>query len=152
MDYRIEPATPAAGSTNKTCSHAVWFGPEADVGGATKHRREWKTNSHAGEGPSLRLSWRSHAVKTTNRTDPIRHSFARRHMIKVAVTDYTFESLDVETDILAPLGCEITAWKRIAPPGELIRLVSDADHIITQFARLTADVIGAMHKARVIVR
>src|SRR5437773_2212006 len=73
-------------------------------------------------------------------------------MIKVAVTDYTFDSLDVETSILGPLGCEITAWKRIAPPEELIRLVADADHVITQFARLNADVIGAMRKARVIVR
>ena len=34
-------------------------------------------------------------------------------MIKVAVTDYTFDALDVETSILAPLGCEIAAWKRV---------------------------------------
>jgi len=72
-------------------------------------------------------------------------------MIKVAVTDYTFESLEPETDILRPLGCDIVA-RRKANGGELRELVADADHIITQFAPLTADMIAAMQKARVIVR
>src|SRR5262245_33768311 len=73
-------------------------------------------------------------------------------MIKVAVTDYTFDALDVETAILQPLGCELVAWKKIAPPAELARLVADADHVITQFAPVNAEVIAAMRKARVIVR
>jgi D-3-phosphoglycerate dehydrogenase len=37
-------------------------------------------------------------------------------------------------------------------PEALVPLVHDADAVITQFAPLTADVIGAMAKARVIVR
>lgn len=73
-------------------------------------------------------------------------------MIKVAVTDYTFDTLDVETAVLEPLGCEIVARRRSAGPGELSELVADADHIITQFAPVSAPVIAAMQKARVIVR
>jgi D-3-phosphoglycerate dehydrogenase len=71
---------------------------------------------------------------------------------KVTITDYTFDNLDIETGILAPRGCEIVAWKTVTPPAELTQLVGDADHIITQFARINADVIGAMRRARVIVR
>jgi D-3-phosphoglycerate dehydrogenase len=73
-------------------------------------------------------------------------------MIKVAVTDYTFDSLDVEAGILRPLGCEIAASTRIAPPEELARLVADAEHVLTQFAPVDAGVIAAMRKAKVIVR
>ncbi|MBY0523788.1 MAG: C-terminal binding protein [Gemmataceae bacterium] len=73
-------------------------------------------------------------------------------MIKVAVTDYSFPSLDVETDILRPLGCAVVAQKRFTGPAELSALVADADHVITQFALVTADAIAAMQKAQVIVR
>lgn len=73
-------------------------------------------------------------------------------MIKVAVTDFTFDSLDIETAILQPLGCDVVAWKKIAAPAELARFVADADHVITQFAPVNAEVIAAMRKARVIVR
>src|SRR5207245_6753465 len=38
------------------------------------------------------------------------------------------------------------------PPAELARLVADADHVLTQFAPLDAGVIGAMRRAKVIVR
>jgi D-3-phosphoglycerate dehydrogenase len=72
-------------------------------------------------------------------------------MIKVAVTDYSFDTLEVETDILRPLGCEIVA-RRKASGLELSELVADADHVITQFAPVRAEVIAAMRKARVIVR
>jgi D-3-phosphoglycerate dehydrogenase len=73
-------------------------------------------------------------------------------MIKVAITDYTFPSLDIETAILAPLGCALVASKAIPPPAELANLVADAEHVITQFAPVNAAVIGAMQKAKVIVR
>src|SRR5438067_9035436 len=73
-------------------------------------------------------------------------------MSKVVVTDYTFDSLDIETEVLRPLGCEVVASKRIPPPDELARLVADADHVVTQFAPVDAAVIGAMRKAKVIVR
>jgi len=73
-------------------------------------------------------------------------------MIKVAVTDYTFDALDIEAGILQSLGCEIVAGKRPSSSAELARQVADADHVITQFAPITADVIAAMRKVRVIVR
>jgi D-3-phosphoglycerate dehydrogenase len=71
--------------------------------------------------------------------------------MKVLVTDYTFESLDVEKTILEPLGIEVVG-RRCKTPDELIPLVGDADGILTQFAPVNAAVIGAMKKARVIVR
>jgi D-3-phosphoglycerate dehydrogenase len=73
-------------------------------------------------------------------------------MTKVAVTDYSFDSLDVEAAVLQPVGCEISASKRIGPAEEIARLVADADAVLTQFAPLTAGVIAAMGRARVIVR
>jgi D-3-phosphoglycerate dehydrogenase len=73
-------------------------------------------------------------------------------MIKVAVTDYSFDTLDIEADILRPLGCELVAQKRFTGPAELSSLVANADHVITQFAPVTAEVIGAMRNVNVIVR
>jgi D-3-phosphoglycerate dehydrogenase len=71
--------------------------------------------------------------------------------MKVAVTDYTFVSLDVETAVLAPLGCTIVG-RRCKTQQELIDLTTDADAVLTQFAAVNAAVIGAMTRARVIVR
>jgi D-3-phosphoglycerate dehydrogenase len=72
-------------------------------------------------------------------------------MTKVAVTDYTFGELDVETEILQPLGCRLVG-RQCKTPAELIDLVADADHVITQFAPVNAQVIGAMRRAKIIVR
>lgn len=73
-------------------------------------------------------------------------------MTKVAITDYTFPTLEVEESILKPLGVELVAWKEKRSADELVALVRDADHVITQFAPVNADVIQAMQRARVIVR
>jgi D-3-phosphoglycerate dehydrogenase / 2-oxoglutarate reductase len=70
----------------------------------------------------------------------------------VAVTDYSFESLDVERAVLESLGCCVNAWKDKRPPQELAQLVADADAVLTQFAPVNAEVIAAMSRARVIVR
>lgn len=71
--------------------------------------------------------------------------------MKVAVTDYSFPTLDTERAILEPLGCQLAA-KQCRSPAEMIDLVADADAVITQFAPVTAEVIGSMRRARVIVR
>ena len=71
---------------------------------------------------------------------------------KVAVTDYTFDSLDLETAILEPLGCRIVGQVSGKDKPRLIELVSDADAVITQFAPVDAAVIDAMRQCRVIVR
>lgn len=72
-------------------------------------------------------------------------------MEKVVVTDYAFPSLEVEEAILAPLGCSVVG-AQCRTAEDLKSLVADADYVLTQFARVDADVIGAMRKARVIVR
>ena len=72
--------------------------------------------------------------------------------MKIAITDYSFPSLDIEEDILRPLGHEIAAWKEKRTAAELPPLVADADAVITQFAPVTAEVIASMRQAKVIVR
>ncbi len=69
----------------------------------------------------------------------------------VAVTDYTFPSLEIEEAILLPLGVEIRAGQSKSVET-LVPLVRDADAIITQFAPVKADVIEQMQRAKVIVR
>jgi lactate dehydrogenase-like 2-hydroxyacid dehydrogenase len=71
---------------------------------------------------------------------------------KVAVTDYTFDSLDIEKSILEDQGLQLTSQKSGKDPQQLIALVRDADYVITQFAPMDAGVIAAMQKCRVIVR
>src|SRR3990172_1507803 len=71
---------------------------------------------------------------------------------KVAVTDYTFDDLDIERAILEPLGCEIVGQKIGRTPEQLVPLVEDADYVITQFAPVNAQVIVAMQKCKLIVR
>jgi D-3-phosphoglycerate dehydrogenase / 2-oxoglutarate reductase len=70
----------------------------------------------------------------------------------VAVTDYAFDALDLEQQILAPLGVALVSHKTGRDPQALAELVRDADAVITQFAPVNAALIGAMRKARVIVR
>ncbi len=69
----------------------------------------------------------------------------------VFVTDFTDPPLDVEEAILRPLGCALTLSPDKTEAGLSAR-VRDADYVITQFAPVTAKVIGAMAKSRIIVR
>ena len=65
----------------------------------------------------------------------------------VAITDYTFPSLEIENTILQDAGAEVRAGhdKQVAA---LKPLVADADAVITQFAPINAEVIAAMKRAR----
>ena len=69
----------------------------------------------------------------------------------VAVTDYTFPSLEIEEQILRVAETELRAGndRQIAA---LKLLVADADAVITQFAPIHAEVISEMRRAKVIVR
>lgn len=69
----------------------------------------------------------------------------------VAVTDYTFPSLDIEEPILRAAGAELRAGNDKAIDA-LRSLVANADAVLTQFALITADVIAAMRHVKVIVR
>jgi D-3-phosphoglycerate dehydrogenase / 2-oxoglutarate reductase len=74
---------------------------------------------------------------------------------KVAVTDFGGEEIDVEKGILEPLGCEVVGPLRLPESKneqKLIDLVKDADFVITQFSPVTAAVVNAMEKSKIIVR
>lgn len=75
---------------------------------------------------------------------------SRKNMGKVVVTDYSFETLDTEKQILEPLGCEVLGYQ-CKSTEELIPVVADADYVITQFAPVNFDVINAMKKCKIIV-
>jgi D-3-phosphoglycerate dehydrogenase / 2-oxoglutarate reductase len=70
---------------------------------------------------------------------------------KVAITDWSFNDLSVEQQILETHGGLVEA-RQCKTEAELISLVRDADAVITQFARVSRPVIESMAKARVIVR
>ena len=72
--------------------------------------------------------------------------------MKIAITDYSFPSLEIEEGILRPLGHEIAALKERKSAAELTTLVADADAVITQFAPVDAHLIAGMQRAKVIVR
>lgn len=70
---------------------------------------------------------------------------------KIAITDWTFPDLAVEEQLAQAAGA-ILVGKQCKNAADLTSLVADADAVITQFAKVDATVIGAMQKARVIVR
>lgn len=72
--------------------------------------------------------------------------------MKAVVTDYVFDTLEIEESVLKPLGLELTGLKPGKDQQTLIELVKDADFVIVQFAPCNAAVIEAMQKAKVIVR
>lgn len=71
--------------------------------------------------------------------------------MKVAITDFTFPDLDIERGILEAAGCGVVAGQ-CKTPEALIDLTADVDAVITQFAPVNAEVVGAMQSAKVIVR
>ena len=72
-------------------------------------------------------------------------------MPTVAITDYSFPDLELEQAILSAAGFELRSGNDKQIPA-LKSLVADADAVITQFAPINAEVIGAMPRAKVIVR
>ena len=72
-------------------------------------------------------------------------------MSRLIVTDYTFPTLDVEQRRLTPLGIAVEGVKS-GDRSELLAKLPMADFVLTQFAKLDAEVIDCMEKARVIVR
>lgn len=70
---------------------------------------------------------------------------------KVLVTDYTWESTELEAAVLSEVGAELVHAETGAEE-ELLRLVPDADAILTCFAHVTQDVVRAGDKLAVIGR
>ncbi len=70
---------------------------------------------------------------------------------RIAITDWTFPDLTVETEFLQAHQAVVMA-KQCQSEAELIALCADADAVITQFARMNKAVISALRRARAIVR
>jgi D-3-phosphoglycerate dehydrogenase len=68
-----------------------------------------------------------------------------------AITDWTFTDLDLEKKILESNQIELIC-KQCKNESDLISLVSEADAVITQFAKINMQVISTMKKVKVIVR
>ncbi len=72
-------------------------------------------------------------------------------MATVAITDYTFGELLVEKQLLEAAGHRVVDGQ-CRTPDDLIKLTAEADAVITQFAPMSAPVIEALQRAKVIVR
>jgi D-3-phosphoglycerate dehydrogenase len=72
-------------------------------------------------------------------------------MFKVLITDYQWPNLDIERSILEPLPAQLLVAKTGAE-DELIALAPQADAILTCWKQVTARVIDAAPRCRLIVR
>ena len=70
---------------------------------------------------------------------------------KIVVTDYAFSDLNTERDLINAAHFEFEG-AQCKTEAALIGLCREADAVITQFARVNANVINAMTRAKVIVR
>ncbi|MEM2123478.1 MAG: C-terminal binding protein [Candidatus Bathyarchaeia archaeon] len=70
---------------------------------------------------------------------------------KVVVTDHVYPSIDVEGKILTSNGFDFRVYQ-CKGEDEVVEACWDADGILTTFAPITRRVIGALNKAKVIVR
>ncbi len=69
----------------------------------------------------------------------------------IVVTDYNFPDLALEAALIEQGGCALVGH-HCASEAELVAAVGSADAVITQFARINANVVAAMPRARAIVR
>lgn len=69
----------------------------------------------------------------------------------VVITDWTFPDLEVERGILEAGGVSLRS-RQCRTEQELIELCSEADAVITQFAKVNEAVVHSMQRARAIVR
>jgi D-3-phosphoglycerate dehydrogenase len=69
----------------------------------------------------------------------------------VAITDWTFPDLAIEEAFLNAHGIRLVS-RQCKTEAELIELCGDAAVVITQFARVNANVVAALRHARAIVR
>lgn len=72
-------------------------------------------------------------------------------MKRVLVTDYTWDSTDIEAEALAEAGAELVV-SQTGEESDLLALVADADAILTCFARVPASVIRAGARLQVVGR
>ena len=70
---------------------------------------------------------------------------------KVVVTDYNYESLDIEKKILSQLDVDFRSYHYITE-DDVIKVAKDCDVLVVQFAPITRRVIGSLEKCRMIIR
>ncbi len=70
---------------------------------------------------------------------------------KVLLTDYAWSDVDVESQLLGEIDAELVVAEN-QDAAELVRLVKDVDGIMTCWAHVSAEVINAALKCRVISR
>lgn len=73
-------------------------------------------------------------------------------MLKVIITDYEYEDIEVEKRIFAKAGIQLVEGKQWKTPDQLIPQVAEADGIITQYADISREVIEAMNHCRIIIK
>lgn len=73
------------------------------------------------------------------------------HHYKIVITDSDYEDFAAEREILEPIGCEIVKLN-VREEGALAQALRDADGVLFQWAKLTAPVIGAMDRCRVLAK
>jgi len=75
---------------------------------------------------------------------------------KVLYTDYSWEDVNFEREVLAEIGAEVIEGRggtlETPPEEELVQLVRDVDGIIVSLAKITPRVIEAAERCRVISR
>jgi D-3-phosphoglycerate dehydrogenase len=73
-------------------------------------------------------------------------------MMKVVITDHQFKNIEHERRIIMAIGAELVEWTGAGSGITLKDAVRDADGLLVQYSRITAEVIGWMDHCRVIVR
>jgi D-3-phosphoglycerate dehydrogenase len=71
---------------------------------------------------------------------------------RVVITDHTFESLDIEQEVLDEVDGGVELVDGEAHDGSLQELVADADAVIVMYEEISADVVDAMSDCRIISR
>jgi len=71
--------------------------------------------------------------------------------LKVVVTDYEYENLKYEKEVLSKAGIDVIP-AQCKTEEELISVCKDADGLINQYAQITRQVIEALEKCKVIAR
>ncbi|MFN8377853.1 MAG: C-terminal binding protein [Anaerolineae bacterium] len=69
----------------------------------------------------------------------------------VLITDYAWDSLDIERAVLGPIGADLIVAET-GDEAELVALAPQADAILTNWKRVTADVLDAAPRCRIVSR
>lgn len=75
----------------------------------------------------------------------------KEHFLKTVITDHGFSSIETERRLLNEAGCELVV-AQCKTPDDVITAASDADALLVQWAPITAEVLNALQRCKVLVR